>query len=169
MMSLGGIAIAIGAMVDAAIVMVENAYRHLERLAARRAAPERAVIAACQRRGRSGAVLHPADHRRLFLPVFTLEGQEGRLFRPLAFTKTFAMAGAALLSITLVPVLMTLFVRGRIPSERANPLVRLMIGAYRPVIAAVMRWKRATVLLAVCSPVASYWRCGGNNLKEQPS
>jgi Cu(I)/Ag(I) efflux system membrane protein CusA/SilA len=146
LMSLGGIAIAIGAMVDAAIVMIENAHKHLERLAPGAPRPP-ALIAACREVG-------PALFFSLlvvtvsFLPVFTLEAQEGRMFRPLAFTKTFAMAGAALLSITLVPVLMMLFVRGRIPSERANPLVRLLIGAYRPVIAAVMRWKKTTVLLA---------------------
>jgi copper/silver efflux system protein len=146
LMSLGGIAIAIGAMVDAAIVMIENGHKHLERLEP--GAPHRpALTAACREVG-------PALFFSLlvvtvsFLPVFTLEAQEGRMFRPLAFTKTFAMAGAALLSITLVPVLMALFVRGRIPSERANPLVRLMISAYRPVIAIVMRWKKATIAVA---------------------
>jgi Cu(I)/Ag(I) efflux system membrane protein CusA/SilA len=147
LMSLGGIAIAIGAMVDAAIVMIENAHRHLERLAPGAPRPP-ALIAACREVGPAlffGLLVVTVS----FLPVFTLEAQEGRMFRPLAFTKTFAMAGAALLSITLVPVLMTVFVRGRIPPERANPVVRLMIGAYRPVIAAVMRWKKTTVLLAV--------------------
>ena len=121
-MSLGGIAIAIGAMVDAAIVMIENAHKHLERLK-----PEEprldAIIASCREVG-------PALFFSLliitvsFLPVFTLEAQEGRMFQPLAFTKTFAMAGAALLSITLVPVLMLLFIRGKIPSEMKNPIVR---------------------------------------------
>ncbi len=153
LMSLGGIAIAIGAMVDAAIVMIENSHKHLERLepgGSRTAA----VIAACREVG-------PALFFSLlvvtvsFLPVFTLEAQEGRMFRPLAFTKTFAMAGAALLSVTLVPALMTLFVRGRIPPERANPVVRLMIRAYRPVIAAVMRWKRTTIALAVLALAAA--------------
>jgi copper/silver efflux system protein len=147
LMSLGGIAIAIGAMVDAAIVMIENSHRHLERLGPA-ASRTNAVIAACREVG-------PALFFSLlvvtvsFLPVFTLEAQEGRMFRPLAFTKTFAMAGAALLSVTLVPVLMILFVRGRIPPERANPVVRLMIRGYRPVIATVMRWKRTTIALAV--------------------
>jgi len=144
-MSLGGIAIAIGAMVDAAIVMIENAHKHLERLAPGGSRVD-AVIAACREVG-------PALFFSLliitvsFLPVFTLEAQEGRMFKPLAYTKTFAMAGAALLSITLVPVLMLLFIRGRIPPEHKNPIVRALIWAYRPVIVGVMRWKK-TVLLA---------------------
>ena len=146
-MSLGGIAIAIGAMVDAAIVMIENAHKHVERL--KDGEPRLpAIIAACQEVG-------PALFFSLlvitvsFLPVFTLEAQEGRMFRPLAFTKTFSMAGAALLSITLVPVLMVLFIRGRIPSEQANPIVRGLIWAYRPIIAVVLRWKKATIAIAV--------------------
>ncbi len=153
LMSLGGIAIAIGAMVDAAIVMIENAHKHLERLAPG-GSRSAAIIAACREVG-------PALFFSLlvvtvsFLPVFTLEAQEGRMFRPLAFTKTFAMAGAALLSVTLVPVLMLLFVRGRIPSEQANPVVRLLIAAYRPVIALVMRWKRTTVVLALLTLAAA--------------
>jgi copper/silver efflux system protein len=146
-MSLGGIAIAIGAMVDAAIVMIENAHKHLEPL--RPGAPRLpAIVAACREVG-------PALFFSLlvitvsFLPVFTLEAQEGRMFRPLALTKTFSMAGAALLSITLVPVLMLLFIRGRIPSENANPIVRGLIVVYRPVIAWVLRWKRLTLAVAV--------------------
>ena len=146
-MSLGGIAIAIGAMVDAAIVMIENAHKHLERLppGGSRAA---ALIAASREVG-------PALFFSLliitvsFLPVFTLEAQEGRLFSPLAYTKTFAMAGAAFLSITLVPVLMGLFIRGRILPETKNPLNRFLIWLYRPLIAGVMRWKKATLVLAV--------------------
>ena len=151
LMSLGGIAIAIGAMVDAAIVMIEGAHRQLERLAP--GAPRApAIVAACREVG-------PALFFSLlvvtvsFLPVFTLEAQEGRMFRPLALTKTFAMAGAAILSVTLVPVLMLLFIRGRIPSERANPLVRVMIRLYRPVIALVMRWKKTTIALAMLALV----------------
>jgi copper/silver efflux system protein len=146
-MSLGGIAIAIGAMVDAAIVMIENAHKHLERLAPGGSRVD-AVIAACREVG-------PALFFSLliitisFLPVFTLEAQEGRMFKPLAYTKTFAMAGAALLSITLVPVLMLLFIRGRIPPEHKNPLVRVLIWAYRPVIVTVLRWKKAVLLAAV--------------------
>ena len=146
-MSLGGIAIAIGAMVDAAIVMIENAHKHLERLEP--GAPRlEAIIAACREVG-------PALFFCLliitvsFLPVFTLEAQEGRMFQPLAYTKTFAMAGAALLSITLVPVLMLLFIRGRIPHEQKNPIVRVLIWFYRPVIAWVMRWKKLTIAAAV--------------------
>jgi Cu(I)/Ag(I) efflux system membrane protein CusA/SilA len=152
-MSLGGIAIAIGAMVDAAIVMIENAHKHLERMQPGASRLE-AIVDACREVG-------PALFFSLliitvsFLPVFTLEGQEGRLFQPLAYTKTFSMAGAALLSITLVPVLMYLFIRGRIPSERANPLVRFMIWAYRPMIAWVMRWKRLTIVLALAALAAS--------------
>ena len=146
-MSLGGIAIAIGAMVDAAIVMIENAHKHLEPLK-----PEEprlpAIVAACREVG-------PALFFSLlvitvsFLPVFTLEAQEGRMFRPLALTKTFSMAGAALLSITLVPVLMLLFIRGRIPLESANPIVRGLIFVYRPIIAGVLRWKKLTLVIAV--------------------
>jgi Cu(I)/Ag(I) efflux system membrane protein CusA/SilA len=142
-MSLGGIAIAVGAMVDAAIVMIENAHKHLEHLKPGESRLE-AIIAACREVG-------PALFFSLliitvsFLPVFTLEAQEGRLFQPLAFTKTFSMAGAALLSITLVPVLMYLFIRGRIPSEQRNPLVRALIWVYRPAIAWVLRHKGITI------------------------
>ncbi len=146
-MSLGGIAIAIGAMVDAAIVMIENAHKHIER-----AQPDTSrvelMIAACKEVG-------PALFFSLliitvsFLPVFTLEAQEGRLFQPLAYTKTFSMAGAALLSVTLVPVLMLLFVRGHIIPEQKNPINRVLIWLYRPIIAGVMRWKKSTVFLAL--------------------
>ncbi len=146
-MSLGGIAIAIGAMVDAAIVMIENAHKHLER--APPGAPRlQIVIDACREVG-------PALFFSLliitvsFLPVFTLEAQEGRMFAPLAYTKTFAMAGAALLSITLVPVLMFLFIRGKIMPEQKNPINRFLIWIYRPVIAWVMRWKKLTIVMAV--------------------
>ena len=146
-MSLGGIAIAIGAMVDAAIVMIENAHKHLERLQPGASRLE-AIITACREVG-------PALFFSLliitvsFLPVFTLEAQEGRMFAPLAYTKTFAMAGAALLSITLVPVLMLLFIRGHVLPEHRNPVSRLMIWLYRPVIGWVTRWKRLTVAGAV--------------------
>jgi copper/silver efflux system protein len=146
-MSLGGIAIAIGAMVDAAIVMIENAHKHLER--APPGAPRlQIIIEACREVG-------PALFFSLliitvsFLPVFTLEAQEGRMFAPLAYTKTFAMAGAALLSITLVPVLMHLFIRGKILPERKNPVNRFLIWIYRPAIAWVMRWKKLTIGAAV--------------------
>jgi Cu(I)/Ag(I) efflux system membrane protein CusA/SilA len=92
-----------------------------------------------------------------FLPVFSLEGQEGRLFSPLAYTKTFAMAGAALLSVTLVPVLMLLFIRGKIMPEAKNPVNRLLIWVYRPIIAGVMRWKKLTILLAVLALAISVY------------
>ncbi len=154
-MSLGGIAIAIGAMVDAAIVMIENAHKHLERLAP--GAPRLpAIIAACKEVG-------PALFFSLliitvsFLPVFTLEAQEGRLFKPLAYTKTFAMAGAAFLSITLVPVLMLLFIRGRIPAEHKNPLVRFLIWGYRPIIGWVLRWRKLTILAAAIMLAVTVW------------
>ncbi|MCC6134896.1 MAG: efflux RND transporter permease subunit [Gammaproteobacteria bacterium] len=153
-MSLGGIAIAIGAMVDAAIVMIENAHKHLER-AAPDASRVQIMIDAAKEVG-------PALFFSLliitvsFLPVFALEAQEGRLFKPLAYTKTFAMAGAALLSITLVPALMVLFIRGRIIPEQRNPLNRLLIWLYRPLIAGVMRWKKLTILLALAVLAASY-------------
>jgi copper/silver efflux system protein len=154
-MSLGGIAIAIGTMVDAAIVMIENAHKHLER-AEPDASRAQLVIDACREVG-------PALFFSLliitvsFLPVFTLEAQEGRMFAPLAYTKTFAMAGAALLSITLVPVLMLLFIRGRITPEKKNPINRMLIGLYRPVIAWVMHWKKLTITAAVIALIASIY------------
>jgi copper/silver efflux system protein len=147
LMSLGGIAIAIGAMVDAAIVMIENAHKHLERLKEGESRVE-AMLAACKEVG-------PALFFSLliitvsFLPVFTLESQEGRLFSPLAYTKTFAMAGAAILSITLVPVLMMLFIRGKIMPEAKNPVNRFLIWLYRPIIQWVMRWKKLTIAAAL--------------------
>jgi Cu(I)/Ag(I) efflux system membrane protein CusA/SilA len=154
-MSLGGIAIAIGAMVDAAIVMIENAHKHIERLQPGESRTE-AIIQACREVG-------PALFFSLliitvsFLPVFTLESQEGRLFSPLAYTKTFAMAGAALLSVTLVPVLMLLFIRGRILPEARNPINRFLVWFYRPQIAWVMRWKKLTIVLAVLALVVTVW------------
>ncbi|MBS0544962.1 MAG: efflux RND transporter permease subunit [Proteobacteria bacterium] len=192
-MSLGGIAIAIGAMVDAAIVMIENAHKHLERLEACSTGPHpppdlplegggemcrRGEVRSLPFKGRAGvgmgsnaaraaAILAackevgPALFFSLliitvsFLPVFTLEGQEGRLFSPLAFTKTFAMAGAALLSVTLVPVLMLFFVRGRILPEARNPVNRLLIWLYRPIIRAVLRFKGITLLLALVATAAT--------------
>ncbi|MGE5791327.1 MAG: efflux RND transporter permease subunit [Bacteroidota bacterium] len=146
-MSLGGIAIAIGAMVDAAIVMVENAHKHLERAAPETPRVKALVDAAIE--------VGPALFFSLliitvsFLPIFTLEAQEGRMFKPLAFTKTFSMAAAALLSITLVPALMVLFVRGRIIPEHRNPINRALIWLYRPIIRLVLRAKILTILLAV--------------------
>ncbi len=158
LMSLGGIAIAIGAMIDAAIVMIENAHKHLERLAPEHDMKQRAdaMLAACVEVG-------PALFFSLliitvsFLPVFSLEGQEGRLFSPLAFTKTFAMASAAILSVTLVPVLMLLFIRGSVMPEAKNPVNRFLIWVYRPTIQLVMRWKKTTILLALMALAASYY------------
>jgi Cu(I)/Ag(I) efflux system membrane protein CusA/SilA len=152
-MSLGGIAIAIGAMIDAAIVMIENAHKHFEK------------------RHKSGVMIQEKDRWEIileaskevgpalffslliitvsFIPVFTLEAQEGRLFKPLAYTKTFSMAAAALLSITLVPVLMGYFIRGHIMPEEKNPISRFLIYIYRPAIDIVLRFKKTTIIIAV--------------------
>ncbi|SKA28508.1 Cu(I)/Ag(I) efflux system membrane protein CusA/SilA [Enhydrobacter aerosaccus] len=154
-MSLGGIAIAIGAMIDAAIVMIENAHKHLERLKPGESRTE-AIIAAAVEVG-------PALFFSLlvitvsFLPIFTLEAQEGRLFKPLAWTKSLAMAASALLSVTLVPALMVLFVRGRILPERRNPVNRALIWLYRPAIRLVLWARVPTILLAVAVLGATAW------------
>jgi Cu(I)/Ag(I) efflux system membrane protein CusA/SilA len=154
-MSLGGIAIAIGAMVDAAIVMIENAHKHLERAPPDKPRTDVLIAAAVE--------VGPALFFSLliitvsFLPIFALEAQEGRLFKPLAYTKTFAMAAAALLSVTLVPALMVLFVRGRIVPEHRNPLNRFLIWVYRPVIRIALRFKSATILAAVALLAGSVW------------
>jgi copper/silver efflux system protein len=154
-MSLGGIAIAIGAMIDAAIVMIENAHKHLERAPPNKPRLEILVEAASE--------VGPALFFSLliitvsFLPIFTLEAQEGRLFGPLAYTKTFAMAASAVLSITLVPALMVLFVRGRIIPEHSNPLNRVLIAIYRPVIRLVLRAKTLTIVLALAIIALSVW------------
>jgi Cu(I)/Ag(I) efflux system membrane protein CusA/SilA len=154
-MSLGGIAIAIGAMVDAAIVMIENAHKHLER-----AEPEtprlKILIAAASEVGPSlffSLLIITVS----FLPIFALEAQEGRLFGPLAYTKTFSMAAAALLSVTLVPALMVIFVRGRIVPEKYNPLNRALIWLYRPVIKAVLEARTVTILLALAVLAVTVW------------
>ena len=152
-MSLGGVAIAIGAMVDAAIVMIENAHKHLERAPPGKPRLDILIEAASE--------VGPALFFSLlvitvsFLPIFTLEAQEGRLFAPLAYTKTFSMAAAALLSVTLVPALMVVFVRGKIVPEAKNPINRALIFLYRPIIARVLRAKTATILLAVVVVVAT--------------
>ncbi|HAZ60533.1 MAG TPA: CusA/CzcA family heavy metal efflux RND transporter [Gammaproteobacteria bacterium] len=154
-MSLAGIAIAFGTMIDASVVMIENAHKHLERLKPGESRSE-AMILACKEVG-------PALFFALlvitvaFLPVLALEAQEGRLFAPLAWTKTFATAGAALLSVTLVPVLMLLFIRGRILPEARNPLSRALLALYRPVIVWVLRWKWATLLLALLVMASALW------------
>ena len=145
-MSLGGIAIAIGAMVDAVIIMIENAHKHLEKDQGKK--PHWEII-------RDAAVeVGPTLFYSLlvitvsFLPVFTLQEQEGRLFKPLAFTKTYSMAAAALLSITLAPVLMGWFIRGKIPSEEKNPLNRLLVWIYHPVLNFVVKWRWPVILSA---------------------
>ncbi|SMF97199.1 Cu(I)/Ag(I) efflux system membrane protein CusA/SilA [Methylomagnum ishizawai] len=155
LMSLGGIAIAIGAMVDAAIVMIENAHKHLER--AGPGADRLELMIAAAREVGPALFLSLCVITVSFLPVFVLEEQEGRLFKPLAFTKTFAMAGAALLSVTLVPVLMVWFIRGRIVPEHENPINRLLIWLYRPVIETVLRWQKLTLAVAVLALAASVY------------
>ena len=177
-MSLGGIAIAIGAMIDAAIVMIENMHKHLERAID---AKERARdglespgagrwldtgLLSAQERWKvvieSAKEVGPALFLSLliitvsFLPVFALEGQEGRLFKPLAFTKTFAMAAASILSLTLVPVAMGVFIRGRIFRERANPVNRWLIAAYRPLIRGVLRHRWEAIAVAVVAVVLTW-------------
>ncbi|MBI3146109.1 MAG: efflux RND transporter permease subunit, partial [Pseudogulbenkiania sp.] len=169
-MSLGGIAIAIGAMVDAAVVMIENAHKHIE----------------TWRHHHPDETLHGEEHWRVmteaaaevgpalffslliitlsFIPVFTLEAQEGRLFGPLAFTKTYAMAAAAGLSVTLIPILMGYWIRGRIPLETQNPLNRWLIRCYRPLLDAVLRRPKSTLVLAVLALLTTAWpitRLGG--------
>jgi len=171
-MSLGGIAIAIGAMIDAAIVMIENMHKHLESLVAAKEQHDlnarsfdSSTLSRAERRLvvlESAKEVGPALFFSLliitvsFLPVFALEGQEGRLFKPLAFTKTFSMAAASLLSLTLVPVTMGLFIRGKIYRERANPLNRALIRLYRPVIDLVLA-HRGPVLMAAIVTVMLTW------------
>ncbi len=145
-MSLGGIAIPIGAMIDASIIMIENAHKHIEHDTTGR--PRRdLLVEAAQQVGR------PLFFSLLiiavsFLPIFSLEAQEGRLFRPLAFTKTFAMAFAALTSVMIVPFLMTAFIRGRLPKEGKNPVNRLLMRAYHPFVRFVLRHPVATLAVA---------------------
>ncbi|OYW55455.1 MAG: CusA/CzcA family heavy metal efflux RND transporter [Hyphomicrobium sp. 12-62-95] len=154
-MSLGGIAIAIGAMIDAAIVMIENAHKHLERAPPEASRTEVLIEAASE--------VGPSLFFSLliitvsFLPIFALEAQEGLMFKPLAWTKTFAMAAAALLSITVVPALMVLFVRGRIIPERRNPLNRFLIWLYRPIIRGVLKAKGLTIAVALLVLAGSVW------------
>ncbi|HRI96443.1 MAG TPA: efflux RND transporter permease subunit [Nocardioides sp.] len=162
-MSLGGIAIAVGAMVDAAVVMIENAHKHLEAWAHEHPGEKLQGDARWHVIGDAAVEVGPALFFSLliitlsFIPVFTLEAQEGRMFSPLAFTKTYAMAAAAGLAVTLIPVLMGYLIRGRIPDEQANPLNRGLIAAYRPLLDAVLRFPKATLALAVVVLVASLW------------
>ena len=177
-MSLGGIAIAIGAMIDAAIVMIENMHKHLERAIDAKERGRAGDVTAAAGRWLNTRVLTsrerwdvvvasakevgPALFLSLliitvsFIPVFSLEGQEGRLFKPLAFTKTFAMAAAALLSVTLVPVTMGVFIRGRIFRERSNPVNRWLIAAYRPLIRVVLGHRWEAIAVAVAAVVVTW-------------
>ncbi|HEB72332.1 MAG TPA: efflux RND transporter permease subunit [Nitrospirae bacterium] len=156
-MSLGGIAVAIGAMVDAAVVMVENTHKHLERLGPETDERERwsAVYNASMEVG-------PALFFSLiiitvsFLPVFALEDQAGRLFKPLAYTKTFAMGASAILAITLIPVLIGLFVKGNIPPETKNPVSRLLIAIYKPIIHLALRFRKSVMALAILALLFTY-------------
>jgi Cu(I)/Ag(I) efflux system membrane protein CusA/SilA len=147
-LSLGGLAIAIGAMVDAAVVMIENAHKKLEGSSATGEERWRLI-------GDAAVEVGPALFFSLlvitlsFVPVFALEAQEGRLFSPLAFTKTYAMAASAILAVTLIPVLMGYLIRGRIPEERKNPLNRVLIAVYRPILAQVLNWPKATLVVAL--------------------
>ena len=162
-MSLGGIAIAIGAMVDAAVVMIENAHKHLEQWGHDH--PDETLKGEERWRviGDAAAEVGPALFFSLliitlsFIPVFTLEAQEGRLFAPLAFTKTYAMAAAAGLSATLIPVLMGYLIRGRIPDEKSNPLNRFLIAVYRPLLNAVLRKPKLTLVVSAVLMVLSLW------------
>uniref|UniRef100_A0A7S4D5K2 Uncharacterized protein n=4 Tax=cellular organisms TaxID=131567 RepID=A0A7S4D5K2_HETAK len=162
-MSLGGIAIAIGAMVDAAVVMIENAHKHIE--AWRHEHPGEDLKGEAQWRvvGDAAVEVGPALFFSLliitlsFIPVFTLEAQEGRLFSPLAYTKTYAMAASAGLAVTLVPVLMGWLIRGRIPDERRNPLNRALIAAYRPLLDGVLAWPKTTIAVALLLLASTAW------------
>ncbi|WP_248797466.1 efflux RND transporter permease subunit [Pseudomonas sp. MWU13-2105] len=162
-MSLGGIAIAIGAMVDAAVVMIENAHKHIEAWQLRHPGQKLQGEAHWRVIGEAAAEVGPALFFSLliitlsFLPVFTLEAQEGRLFGPLAFTKSYSMAAAAGLSVTLVPVLMGYWIRGHIPNEQQNPLNRWLIAAYRPLLDAVLNWPKLTLALALLIFLSSLW------------
>ncbi len=174
-MSLGGIAIAVGAMVDAAVVMIENAHKKLE--AWQHAHPGQAL----QGKERWDVITQAAEEvgpalffslliiTLSFVPVFTLEAQEGRLFGPLAFTKTYAMAAAAGLSVTLIPVLMGYWIRGRTPDEQKNPITRALIAIYRPCLEWVLRWPKATMLIALATLATTLWplaRLGGEFLPQ---
>ncbi len=159
-MSLGGIAIAIGTMVDAAIVMVENAHKHMEREGV--TDESRWEVMA-----RAATEVGPALFFSLliitlsFIPVFTLEAQEGRMFAPLAYTKTYAMAGAAVLAVTLVPVLMGWFIRGRVIAEARNPISRLLVAGYRPMIDAVLHAPGLMLALALAAAASMFWPLAG--------
>jgi copper/silver efflux system protein len=172
-MSLGGIAIAIGAMVDAAVVMIENAHKHIEAWYQKH--PNETlegdvhwqVITEAAAEVGSALFFSLLIITLSFIPIFTLEAQEGRLFSPLAFTKTYAMASAAGLSVTLIPVLMGYWIRGHLPKETENPLNRFLIYLYRPLLDAVLRYPKVTIVMAVLVFASSVWplsRLGGEFL-----
>ena len=174
-LSLGGIAIAIGAMVDAAVVMIENAHKHLERWQHEHPGEELEQSTRWGLVTDAAAEVGPALFLSLliitfsFIPIFTLQGQEGRLFTPLAFTKTYAMAAAAFLSITLIPVLMGMLIKGKIPNEEANPLNRWLSHIYRPAIDWVLQRPNQTLLIAALIFASSLWpmsRIGGEFLPQ---
>jgi Cu(I)/Ag(I) efflux system membrane protein CusA/SilA len=149
-MSLGGIAIAIGVLVDAGVIMVENCYRHLSEMPPEERKEKRleVIIASAKQVGRA-IFFSLAIIVLSFVPVFMLEGQEGKLFHPLAFTKTFSMMGSAMIAITLVPVLMYYFMRGKMPPESSNPVSTFFIRLYSPVIRWVLKWKKTTIALNI--------------------
>ena len=153
-MSLGGIAIAIGAMIDAAIIMIENTHKHLERDRGKR--PHWEIVANASKEVGPALFYSLLVITVSFFPVFALGEQSGRMFKPLAYTKTYAMAGAALLSITLVPVLMGWFIRGKIPAEEKNPLNRLLIRIYHPVVDFVLKWRWTVLIVAIVLAASSY-------------
>ena len=153
-MSLGGIAIAIGAMIDAAIIMIENAHKHLERDQGKK--PHWQIIAAASREVGPTLFFSLLVITVSFVPVFALQEQSGRLFKPLAYTKTYSMGAAALLSVTIVPILMGWFIRGRIKPESANPLNRLLIRIYHPLVDFVLKWRKMTLLTALLL-ILSIW------------
>lgn len=170
-MSLGGIAIAVGAMVDAAIVMIENAHKRLEEWQHQHPDATLDNKTRWQVITDASVEVGPALFISLliitlsFIPIFTLEGQEGRLFGPLAFTKTYAMAGAALLAIIVIPILMGYWIRGKIPPESSNPLNRFLIRAYHPLLLKVLHWPKTTLLVAALSVLTVLWplnKVGGN-------
>ena len=154
-MSLGGIAIAIGAMIDAAIIMIENAHKHLER--DRDKKPHARIILDAAKEVGPTLFFSLLVITVSFFPVFTLQEQAGRMFKPLAFTKTYAMGAAALLSVTLVPVLMLWLVRGKIKPEEANPINRFLIRIYHPVVDFVLKWRLATLAVALVTMLSIIW------------
>jgi Cu(I)/Ag(I) efflux system membrane protein CusA/SilA len=161
-MSLGGIAIAVGAMVDAAIVMIENVHKHIEHEGGNK--PHWQLVLDASKEVGPALFFSLLIIAVSFLPVFTLEAQEGRLFRPLAFTKTYAMLGASLLSVTIVPVLMGYLIRGKIRPEHKNPVNRFLVWVYHPIIKLVLKAKVPVILLAVVVLAVSYlpWRWMGS-------